>query len=155
MTIAFTGTDSKEYLTYEIFVDGNNTSDTAECGFDPLAIINEEALITDCIDFRMKKVSSLSQAIGTGSATYAGVLAGFPFSPCSVKFTDGTLTLFDNGEGGFFGNTGVGTNSINYDTGVFSITFSGVTSPVTATYQTTLQVEFSQCMGKGFDVSSP
>ena len=155
MTIAFAGVNSKEYVTYEIFVDDANTSDTAECDFDPLAVINEEALVTDCIDFRMKKVTSFSQAIGTGSATYAGVLPGFPLTPGSVKFTDGTLTLFDTGDGGFFGNTGVGTNSINYTTGAYSITFSGVTTPVTATYQSSLQVEFSQCMGKGFDVALP
>src|SRR5690606_24643276 len=42
MTIAFAGVNSKEYVTYEIFVDDANTSDTAECDFDPLAVINEE-----------------------------------------------------------------------------------------------------------------
>lgn len=155
MTISFNGYNASEYVTYEIFVDDNNTSDIRECGFNPFDVVNEEALTTDCIDFRMKKKSYFSTGIGTGSATYAGVLAGFPLTPGSIKFTDGTLTIYDDAEGGFYGNVGVGANSINYTTGAYSITFSGVTAPVTATYNSSLQVEFSQCMGKGYDVSSP
>jgi hypothetical protein len=155
MTISFTGSTADEYLTYEIFVDPANTSDIRECGFDPLSIVNEEALINDCIDFRMKKLTSYSSVIGTGSATYAGVLAGFPLTPGSIKMTDGTLTIRDTADGGFFGNTGVGMNSINYATGAYSVTFSGITGSVTATYNSTLQEEFSQCMGKGYDDSSP
>lgn len=155
MTISFAGSSPKEYVTYEIFVDPNNTSDIAECHFDPLAVVNEEALLTDCIDFRMKKVTSLSDAIGSGAATYSGVLPGAPLQPGSIKMTDGTLTLRDNAVGGFTGNVGVGANSINYTTGAYSVTFSGVTGALTATYLSTLQVQFSQCMDKGYNVSSP
>ena len=155
MTISFNGANAREYVTYEIFVDPANTSDIAECHFDPLAVVNEEALLTDCIDFRMKKMTSHIQAIGTGSATYSGVLLGFPLTPGTIKMTDGTLTIFDNSTGGFLGDTGVGVNTINYTTGAYTVTFSGVTGAVTATYLSTLQVQFSQCMGKGYDVSFP
>jgi hypothetical protein len=155
MEISFLGSTPEEYVSYEIYVDDSTVSDTADCDFDPLSVINEEALVNDSINFRMKKLTSHSLAIGTGSASYVGILTGFPITPGSIKFTDGTLTIYDDSNGGFYGNVGVGTNSINYTTGSYSITFSGVTTPVTATYNSTLQVEFDQRMGKGYDTSSP
>lgn len=155
MTISFSGSNPKEYVTYEIFVDDTQTSDKTECHFDPLSVVNEEALLTDCIDFRMKKMTSHTQAIGTGSTTYTGILLGAPLTPGSIKMTDGTLTIYDTADGGFYGNVGIGVNSINYTTGSYTVTFSGVTAAVTATYLSTLQTQFSQCMGKGYDVSFP
>jgi hypothetical protein len=73
------------------------------------------------------------EAIGAlGSATYAGTLAHYPLRPGDLSFTDGTSTLTDDGLGTF---TGDGTGTINYTTGAYSITFSGVTvGAVTADY---------------------
>ncbi len=156
ITIAFAGASAHEYISFMIFVDPADTSDTQTCDFDPYAIVSENALVDDCICFLFQKLTvHTGIAIGTGSATYAGVLPGFPLTPGTIVMTDGTLTIQDDAVGGFTGNTGVGANIINYTTGAYSVTFSGVTTPVTASYRGTLQTQFLQSMGKGFGVAAP
>lgn len=156
MTISFVGNSPAEYVSYEVYVNPSTVSDTQDCDFPPYSVVAEEALVNDAIFFRFKKLSKfINIAIGTGSATYAGILAGFPLTPGSLSFSDGTLTMYDNAMGGFYGNVGVGANSINYTTGAYSITFSGVTGAVVANYRSTLQTQFNQNVGKGFDTVSP
>lgn len=82
-----------------------------------------------------------AEAIGASGAThYAGTLASFPLLPkeaspstYKVAFTDGTLTLTDNGLGVL---TGSGTGTISYATGAYVLDFSGATTAaVTAAYE--------------------
>lgn len=73
-------------------------------------------------------------SIGTGLATYTGNLAGSPIVAGTLTLTDGTLTVTDDGSGNLIGNIGAGTNTINYSTGAYDVTFSGVTTAVTASY---------------------
>ena len=73
-------------------------------------------------------------SIGTGVATYTGNLPNAPITAGTVTMTDGTLTVTDDGVGGFIGDVGVGTNTINYSTGAYDVTFSGATSDVTASF---------------------
>lgn len=72
--------------------------------------------------------------IGTGVATYTGNLPGAPVTASTLTLTDGTLTVTDDGAGNLIGNVGVGTNTIDYSTGAYDVTFSGATSDVTASY---------------------
>lgn len=74
-----------------------------------------------------------SEAIGaSGSTTYTGTLANVPIRPGDLEFTDETLVIADDGDGTLSGD---GTGTIDYTTGVYSITFSGATSDaVTADY---------------------
>ncbi len=162
LTISFTGAARQEYVAYEIYVDPLVSSDTQSNRFDPYSVIAQAALVTDSINFKFGKVSAFSGvAIGTGSATYAGVLAGAPLQPGSITMTDGTLTIRDDPSGSdtangtFIGDVGIGTNVINYTTGAYTVTFSGVTTPVTASYLSALITQFNVAMGKGYGVGAP
>lgn len=77
-----------------------------------------------------------AEAIGSsGSTNYTGTLAAVTgLRTCfNAVFTDGTLTAQDDKNGGFIGDA---TGTINYTTGAYDITFSGVTTgSVTCTYQ--------------------
>lgn len=154
MTVSFNDPNNnpESYVTYELYVDPDTVSDTQTCDFDPYLVVDDRALVNDCLGFRMNQLTGYSGvSIGTTSATYSGVLTGFPIKPGSILFTDGTLTIQDDAIGGWYGDTGVGTNTINYTTGAYDVTFNGVTGAVTARYQTTLQEQFDRCLGKGFN----
>jgi len=158
MTISFNDTASnpESYVSYEIFVDPDSVSDNQTCDFDPYLVVDDSALVSDSIHFRFKKLTAFSGiAVGSGSSTYSSVLAGFPLTPGSILMTDGTLTIQDDAEGGFIGDVGVGTNTIDYSTGSYTVTFIGVTGSVVASYRSTLQEQFDASMGKGFNVSTP
>lgn len=73
----------------------------------------------------------------SGSTNYTGTLAYTPIRPGTVKLTDGTLVVTDDGNGNLIGDiAGGGTNTINYSTGAYNVTFSGATTgDVTATYE--------------------
>jgi len=67
-----------------------------------------------------------NEAIGAlGVAHYAGILANIPIRIGDLSFDDGTLTLTDDGDGTLSGD---GSGTINYTTGVYDITFSGITT---------------------------
>lgn len=156
LTIAFSGSSDKEYITYEIYVDENNTSDTTECDFNPYGVVLDTALANDTINFRLKKVTAYTgESIGTGSDTYSGTLANFPIAPGSLIMTDGTYTIYDDGAGGFTGDIGAGTNTINYTSGAYAVNFSASTGAVTASYFTPLTEILDIEMGKGFDDAVP
>lgn len=80
-----------------------------------------------------------AEAIGAlGSLIYTGILAfkaAEPKRSCfNVTFTDGVETFNDNFDGTLTGSAG-GTGTINYATGVYSVTFAAVAAgPVTSTY---------------------
>lgn len=158
LTIEFNDPNNnpESYIAYEIYVDPNTVSDNQTCDFDPYLVVDDNALIDDCIKFRLQKLDAFSGvAIGSGSATYSGTLSGAPLTPGSVLMTDGTLIIQDDAVGGFIGDVGVGTNTIDYSTGDYDVTFSGVTGSVTASYRTTLQEQFNTCMGKGYGINNP
>lgn len=62
-------------------------------------------------------------AVGSGVVAYAGTLAAFPIVPGTLSITDGVEIFSDNGAGLLTGNLG-GTGTINYTTGVWSVTFN-------------------------------
>lgn len=78
---------------------------------------------------------------GTGNAvtvTFAGTLSYYPVRPGTLSFTDGELVLSDDGAGAIIGDIGGGTNTINYSSGAYNITFSVAPdngSAVTADYE--------------------
>jgi hypothetical protein len=156
ITISFSGSSDVEFITYEIYIDEDETSDTDECDFDPYDTISDQSLTTDSINFKLSKVTQTSgESIGSGSDTYSGTLSNPPLQPGSLVVTDGTLTLFDDAAGSFYGDTGAGTNSINYTTGAYSLSFSGSTGTTTATYNTPLTEILDIAMGKGYLESTP
>mgnify|MGYP001235044312 CR=1 FL=1 len=73
----------------------------------------------------------------SGSTNYTGTLSNVPVRPGTVKLTDGTLTVTDDGNGNLIGDVnGSGTNTIDYSTGAYNVTFSDTTSgDVTTTYE--------------------
>lgn len=73
------------------------------------------------------------EAIGAlGSTTYTGTLANIPIRAGDLTFTDETLEIVDDGDGTMSGD---GSGTIDYTTGVYSVTFSGTTTDaVTADY---------------------
>ena len=156
LTIDFSAASNSSYVTYEIYVDPTLTSDNQTSNFPPYSIVNDLALVTDSINFRFSKVTYHSGvSIGTGNNSYTGTLPGAPIAVGSIVMTDGTLTIHDNANGDFIGDVGIGANGIDYTTGNFTVTFSGITGAVTAVYNSTLQSQFDQEMGKGYDTPTP
>lgn len=96
------------------------------------------------IDFQDShtQVTAAVIAVGNGStATYSGTLNA-RVRPSSITFSTivGALpiTVTDDGNGHLVGNVGVGTNTVNYLTGAYNVTFSGnvdLGANVTVTYQ--------------------
>lgn len=76
------------------------------------------------------------EALGTGTgavALYAGTLAYTPVVQGSVLITDGTQVVRDNGQGQLVGDINpAGTNTVNYSTGAFSVTFAANVASGTA-----------------------
>ena len=82
------------------------------------------------------------ESIGTGdgaTAQFTGNLAYTPVRAGTVLITDGTLRATDDGNGNLVGNVNAGgTNTINYVTGAYNVTFSAnITNgdDVTSTYE--------------------
>ncbi len=67
-----------------------------------------------------------NEVVGVGNTvdrTFSGTLAGRPVYPRTLTITDGTESFEDaDGDGIFEGDKG-GTGSVNYNTGVFTVTF--------------------------------
>ena len=78
-------------------------------------------------------------ALGNGGAAYNGTLGAFPVLANTVNITNGIETFLDNGSGLLIGNLG-GTGSLDYNSGIWSLTFNSVVAvgiSIIATYQTT------------------
>jgi len=78
--------------------------------------------------------------LGDGATTeFAGSLPQDDLRAGSIQFTDGTQIVTDDGAGNLIGDVNPGgTNSIDYATGAFSVTFAtapAAGSPVTANYE--------------------
>ena len=86
------------------------------------------------------------EAIGTGdgaTANYTGNLAHIPVRPGTVRITDGTQVVVDNGNGALVGDVNaLGTNTINYATGAYDVTFTANVvnaTAITASYEYNLE----------------
>jgi len=82
-------------------------------------------------------LSITGESIGTKAAHYTGNFANTPIVPGSVDFTeDGFLQeVTDDSEGNLIGDVDpTGTNTINYVTGVYDVTFAAPTGNVVVAY---------------------
>jgi hypothetical protein len=85
-----------------------------------------------------------SETIATGDAINTDFGPGTlllepnqPVTPYGVSITDGTQVITDDGDGNLIGDIGVGTNTIDYDTGVWNISFAAIPAlalPIICTY---------------------
>ncbi len=90
------------------------------------------------------KPDTTSEVIDTGTGatdTFTGSLTNTPVAPGSLSIvtiiSSSTVTVTDDGQGNLIGDIGAGTNTINYVTGAYDVTFSGnpdSSEPITATY---------------------
>ena len=73
--------------------------------------------------------------LAAGDTDYDGTLLNTSVIRKSVIFQTTGMVLRDDGKGGFVGNVGAGPNTIDYDSGIYEISFDAVTvDPVTITY---------------------
>lgn len=82
------------------------------------------------------------ESVGTGdgaTANYAGTLVYTPVRAGTVIITDGTQRATDDGNGNLVGNVNAGgTNTVNYSTGAYDVTFAAAVAngtAVTTTYE--------------------
>lgn len=61
------------------------------------------------------------------TTTYTGNLAWTPVRAGTVRISDGTQNIVDNGNGALVGDIGAGTNTIDYNTGAYNVTFAAAT----------------------------
>lgn len=89
----------------------------------------------------LKGVAISDESLGTGNGSttrYTGTLVGGTAVPYSINITttsaaDAALTVTDNGSGKLIGSVNSnGTNTINYDTGAYDVTFSAAVKNSTA-----------------------
>lgn len=108
----------------------NKTKGTAISGQDIIEAPNE-SYSSELID---------SEQIGTGdgaTTNFTGALSFTPIRPGTVQLATGVLVVTDDGNGNLVGNVGAGTNTINYNTGAFDVTFSAAPAandPVASQY---------------------
>jgi len=76
--------------------------------------------------FTDEVVENESTGTGTGAvAHFTGTLSYFPVRPGTVSITDGSQVATDDGAGNLIGSiNGGGTNTINYATGAYDVTFA-------------------------------
>lgn len=80
------------------------------------------------------KLTTKANATDTGTGTHTAKKYGTRRVCFDVVFTDGIETFTDNRDGTLTGSAG-GTGTINYATGVFSLTFAASATTVTADYK--------------------
>jgi len=90
--------------------------------------------------FTDEVVENETVGVGDGStARYQSTLSYYPVRPGTVKITDGTQEVTDDGAGNLIGNVNSGgTNTINYATGQVDVTFAtapGSGDTIAASYE--------------------
>jgi len=63
-----------------------------------------------------------------GSTNYTGNFSYTPVRPGTVNISDGVQVVTDDGQGNLIGDIQAGTNTINYETGAFNVTFAATTT---------------------------
>ena len=83
-------------------------------------------------------IENEASGTGAGSASMTGTASYVPIRPGTFKITDGTKVVTDDGNGALVGDIAAGTNTINYATGAWNVTFSSTVTngtAVTSTYE--------------------
>lgn len=98
--------------------------------------------------FTDEVVENESLGTGTGAtANFTGTLSYSPVRPGTVSITDGSLTATDDGAGNLIGDvSGGGTNTVNYATGSYDVTFSANPDngdAITGTYEYNMEANDS------------
>jgi hypothetical protein len=105
----------------------------------------------------MNGVSTPAEVIGTGDTSlinFTGTLAGASCAETTLSITVDALTVIDDGEGNLEGDVDpTGLNTIDYDTGVFDVTFSSAPSAsnILADYYTQGDEAFNDDFTGGLD----
>lgn len=112
----------------------NLTKGTATAGQDIIENPNE-SYSSELIDAEQLDIGD------GGTANYTGNLSFIPVKPGTLTITSvvgaAPVVVTDDGNGNLVGDVGVGTNSIDYTSGAFDVTFSGnidASEPITAEY---------------------
>lgn len=102
------------------------------------ALAGQDVIENPNQDYASEHVDAESVGTGTGAAVnFTGNLSYLPAKPGTISITDGTQIITDDGNGNLVGDTGAGTNTINYQTGAFDLDFDtapGLGDPLTAEY---------------------
>lgn len=89
--------------------------------------------------FSSPEISDEALTDGAGAAAVTGTLSYTPVVPGTLQITDGTQTVTDDGAGNLQGTVNpAGVNTVNYSTGLVTLTFAGVVAAgtsVTASYE--------------------
>ena len=85
-------------------------------------------------DFASEKVTNEPTG-AAGSTNYTEIAEYRPIIPRSVHITDGVQNVHDDGNGNLVGDIASATNTFNYITGAYNVTFaSATTGPVVVSY---------------------
>ena len=108
----------------------NKTKGSATSGQDIIENPNES--------YSSELIDSEQLSVGDGAEdNFTGALSFTPVRPGTVQIVSGTLTVTDDGNGNLVGNIGAGTNTVDYATGGYDVTFSsapGSGDPIVAQY---------------------
>jgi len=112
------------------------------------ALAGQDMLANPHEDYASEQIDAEVLATGTGAvANYTGTLQWTPVQPGAVVITAGALTVTDDGNGNLIGDIAAGTNSIDYTTGAFDVTFSanvGASVQVIASYKFDMEANVNQ-----------
>ncbi len=105
---------------YQRFTYGT-TKGAVVAGQDIIEVPNDE--------YASERITA--ESFGTAGATnQVGTLGFSPVRPHTFQATDGVLTVQDDGNGNIVGDTGAGTNTIDYRTGAVDFDYSGNSAAV-------------------------
>jgi len=135
-TFTLDGIDSTSYSAYttagsvyllpDTSIMGIMNYITSTGGKELLIASKERLALYDSVDGNLDPIKSFSQStldVGDGTTGYSGTLYQFPIIAGTLSITDGTESFTDDGAGNLTGSAG-GTGSINYTTGIWSVTFN-------------------------------
>jgi len=95
----------------------NKTKGTALAGQDIIEAPNES--------YTSELIDSEQLGIGNGADTnFTGALSFTPVRPGTVQIVSGAQVITDDGNGNLVGDVGVGTNTINYNSGAYDLDFA-------------------------------
>ena len=147
--------DWPQQVAVNNLASGNGVTVTFSGGLQNPPIIIGTVTITDGTQIVQDNGSStISQTIAFGNGTigpYTGTLGAFPILAGSMTVTNGVENFTDNGAGVLTGSAG-GTGTINYTTGVFSVTFNAavvVGVAITSTYTVNVVAGVGVLSGNG------
>lgn len=117
--------DFPQQYALDTLFTGDGVTNIFSGGLQSPPIIIGTAFFTDGLQIIQdtgSRNASETIALGNGGASYIGTLFVAPILAGSLSISDGTETFVDNGAGLLTGSAG-GTGTINYTTGLYSLTF--------------------------------